>query len=171
MKTTPISILRATSVQDYANRVIARSASIRVRNYIPDVTGPRLVDFVINPTSESIRITFDEAVNVTTFETLLTEIMSTINTTTILLTDSTAAAVPGQPHVVDIMLGRVDVTTLTNAAPDSMLLRIRNVTVFDYDGNRNQPVGDISGGTGQVVDTFAPQLVLVEYNANNVESH
>jgi hypothetical protein len=164
--------LAEDTVDDYVGLGNSEHAASIVDAYIPDTTGPVLEDFVIEPASGQIALTFSEAVQLSSFVVQHTEIFSRVNMSSYHLTNSTPfQMVDGgenaiSPNVIEITLGPPDLMEITNLAiPDTTVLTILNASVTDYNGNALQPIGDIMGGGG-LVDTFSPQIVFVSFNAD-----
>ena len=139
-------ILNSGAVRDFAGRAVPLTGPVMVTRYTADTTGPRLTSFNIDPAAGSITLTFDEAVNVSSFVVQNTEVTTRLNGSTYFLHDSTAGQLPTLRNVIDITLSPSEALALSNFAPDRNLLAITNITVFDFDGNSVQPIGSIMAG-------------------------
>ena len=171
-ETNTFIVLDADTVEDYADLGNAEHSVTMADVYLPDETGPILVDFVISVQSSSISLTFSEAVLLSSFVVENTEIFSPSNMSYYKLSSVNLPMQtldgngnPTSPQVIIIPLDIADVMVINNF-PDANELRITNATVTDYNMNHLQPVGDIIGGGGEL-DTFPPVVVYISFSAND----
>ena len=138
--------------------------------YTPDTTGPVLVNFSLNLTSELLTLTFDETVDVSTLNiTYITLLSDDFNTTDVndteyyQLTDAAYWNMDDSP-VVTIKLAKDDLDEIKlirelASDPDNTYLSLPTGAILDtaLEPNMNQPFYDVAFTYG--FDITAPMLV------------
>ncbi|XP_065886866.1 uncharacterized protein [Dysidea avara] len=151
----------------FANRIvpITTDDARQVEIYTPDVTGPVLVDFSLNMTSELLVLTFDETIDASTLNiTYLTLQSSDVNASSYYQLTNTTYWSMEDSTIVSIKLAKDDLDEIKlqrelASDPNNTYLLLSIGTILDtaLEPNMNQLFNDVATSYG--FDTTPPMLL------------
>ena len=156
---THLELLNST-VLDYNDISFVDKGIFPVDDVMPDTTGPRLIDFTFDV--NRVFLTFDEVIDIGTFDQTKLVFRSVFNTSDFSLTGTSNASYSTDVTVVRVDLSAADLNGLTNLG-NAQSLTIASAFARDFNGNPLQPV---SLGTAGGPDLTPPKLSAATLDMN-----
>ena len=156
---TYLQLLNDT-VRDYNNIIFVDKGIFPADDVIPDTTGPKLVGFTFDVIQ--IFLTFDEVININTFDQTQLVFSSVFNSSDFALTGTSNASYNPDVNVIRVVLSTADLTGLTNLG-NAQSLTISSAFARDFAGNPLQPV---NLGTAGGPDLTPPKLSRATLDMN-----
>eukprot|EP00049_Salpingoeca_infusionum_P013900 m.258945 g.258945 ORF g.258945 m.258945 type:complete len:2013 (+) comp15549_c1_seq6:290-6328(+) len=168
LHTTFLTCLSVLVVDMTGNQVVNITQPLPAASFVTDLVRPSLAAFSLNMTSESIQLTFSEAINIASFDTSQLQLCSPDGLVCIQIQGELDTAEDGS--VMSVSLANSTIFAMQLQRPTffnktSTLLKYNEFAFSDQFGNRLQP-GNQSA-FNFVADANKPRMVSYNLNFNN----